>query len=324
MDAKLLFEIRHLTKVFSAGSILGRKKILAVDDVSLSMPVKPEILSLVGESGSGKTTIARLILGFLKPTSGEIIYKGKSVTRMNKKERMNYLKEVQAVFQDPYGSFNPLRKVDYVLLTPIKKFKLTTSKEETYELITKSLEAVGLRSEEVLGKYPKELSGGQRQRIMLARAFLMRPQLLIADEPVSMLDASLRAGVLKIIFNLKNNLGVSFIYITHDLSTAHYISDKMAILYQGSIMEEGSAKRIVEEPMHPYTKLLIESIPMPDPKSRWQERLEIEKIELLSKSGISKSCKFSNRCSKKMDICTQKRPPMFDVNGVKVSCWLYQ
>ncbi len=325
MDYENLLETRHLTKVFSLGGLFRRKRLVAVDDVSLSMPAeKPIILTLAGESGSGKTTTARLILGFMKPTSGEIVYCGKNIWAMNRENQRNYRKEVQAIFQDPYGSFNPLRKVNSVLTTPIKKFKLTNSKGETYELITRSLEAVGLRSEEVLGKYPHQLSGGQRQRIMLARAFLLRPKLLIADEPVSMLDASLRAGVLKVMLNLKENESISFIYITHDLSTAHYLSDKIIIMYLGSIVEAGSAESIVKEPLHPYVKLLIGSIPIPDPKHKWQERLELPKTELSSQSKLIKGCKFFDRCTESMEICTKERPMLESVrNGHWVACYLY-
>jgi len=320
-----LLEVNHLTKTFTVGGLFRKRGLIAVDDVSFRISTeRPVIFTLAGESGSGKTTTARLILGFLEPTSGEIMYRGKNIWAMSKEEFKSYRKEVQAIFQDPYGVFNPLLKVDGVLKTPIKKFKVANPGKEANDLISQSLEVVGLKPEEVLGKYPHQLSGGERQRIMVARAFLLRPKIIIADEPVSMLDASLRAGVLKLMLSLKENLGISFIYITHDLSTAHYISDKIIIMYLGSIVEMGSADRIVKEPLHPYVQLLTGSIPIPDPKYRWKERLELPKTEL-STQLKSESCKFYDRCPERMDKCIKERPRLVDVGGdYWVACHLHR
>lgn len=316
-----MIEVRNLTKVFTSG-FLKKTRIVAVDNVSFKLYDKsPTILTLAGESGSGKTTIAKLILGFIKPTKGEVLYKGKNIWKMSNTEWKEYRKNVQAVFQDPYSSFNPLKKVDNVLWTPIKKFKITRSKDEALELINKSLEAVGLRSNEVLGKYPHELSGGQRQRLLLARAFLIKPSLIVADEPVSMIDASLRANILNLMLDLKKKLGVSFIYITHDLSTAHYVSDQIIILYRGSIMEMGAADKVIYSPKHPYTKILIESIPVPDPSRRWRKKIVIPetRLEQIKSSG----CKFYNRCPVKTAKCITPPPLIKIEENHWVACHRY-
>ena len=311
-------EVRNLTKRFNGFA--------AVDNVTFSMPLeKPEILCLAGESGSGKTTIGRLILGFYKPTSGEILYKGKNIKNMNRREMRMYRREVQAVFQDPFASFNPLYTVDHALLTPILKFNLANSKEEARNLMFKSLESVGLDAESVLGKYPRELSGGQRQRIMLARALLIKPRLIIADEPVSMIDASLRADILNVMKDMKDKWNISFIYITHDLSTANYISDEIIVLFSGSIMEKGPIDKVIEEPLHPYVQLLISSIPIPNPKMRWTDKIELSKREVSSEAISIKGCKFYSRCPRRMKKCSEEKPALRDVgSGHCVACFLYQ
>jgi len=320
-----LLEARHLTKIFQIRSGLRKKKYLkAVDDVSFTIGGdQPIILSLAGESGSGKSTIARMILGLLKPTSGEVLYKDKNIHEMSTKEWYNYLKEVQAVFQDPYSVYNPFYKVDHVLYQPIKNLKLATSKEEAYELVVRSLKAVGLSPEEVLGKYPHQLSGGQRQRIMLARAFLIKPQIIVADEPVSMIDASLRSGILNILLDFKKE-GMSCLFITHDLSVAYYLSDAIIILYKGRVVEKGSSEAVIKNPAHPYTQLLISSVPIPNPKKKWKERLELKVVDLAESVASDKTCAFYERCSQSMKICAKSPPQLVSIDkDHQVACHLY-
>ena len=316
MNSENILEVRRLTKVFSSGGLLSKRRIVAVDDVSFTMPsAKPVVLTLAGESGSGKTTIARLILGFLNPTSGKILYQGRDVSEMSGKEWMKNRKEVQAVFQDPFGAFNPLHKVDRVLFIPVRKFHLANSKDRTFDLISKSLEVVGLRADEILGKYPHQLSGGQRQRIMLARAFLIRPKLIVADEPVSMIDASLRANILNVMLSLREKWKMSFLYITHDLSTARHVSDNIIVLYQGSVVEMGPVDKIATAPSHPYVQLLIDSVPIPDPEKRWQDRIELPQMELTSQSQEWRGCKFYSRCPKRSEVCAEERPNLTEMDS---------
>ena len=242
---------------------------------------------------------------------------------MNRRDWKTFRREIQAVFQDPYGAFNTLRKVDRVLVVPIRKFKLASSREEEKELIIKALEAVGLSADEVLGKYPDELSGGQRQRVMLARAFLLRPRLIIADEPVSMVDASIRANILNNILDLKRKWGISFLYITHDLATAKYMSDIIIIMYRGSIVEMGYTDRVILNPLHPYAQLLIESVPEPNPNKRWEKHIKLPTIELHKQSIRVKGCKFYSRCPMRKKLCASERPRLIMVRGRLVACHLY-
>jgi ABC-type oligopeptide transport system ATPase subunit len=220
-DNILLIEARNVTKIFGGG-LFDKTRTLAVDNISMVIDTEaPSITALVGESGSGKTTLARLLLGRIAPTEGAVLYRGQDLEKLSRGEKKTFLRDVQVIFQDPDGVYNPFYKVDHVLTTPIAKFKLASSREERRELMENMLREVGLRPEEVLGRHPHQLSGGQRQRIMVARALLLKPSLILADEPVSMIDASLRATVLKSLRQLNEEFGISLLYITHDLATAY-------------------------------------------------------------------------------------------------------
>ncbi len=236
----------------------------------------PQIVSLVGQSGSGKSTIARNILGLQKPTSGTISYDGKDIFKLSRSEYDDYRRNVQPVFQDPYSIFNPFYRVDRVLWKAVKKFNLTKDRAKGLAMIEESLNAVSLDPAGVLGRYPHQLSGGQRQRIMLARIHMLRPAFVIADEPVSMLDAQIRKTFLDILLNFRRDHGMTTLFITHDLSTVYYLGGEVMVINKGTIVERGAVDQVMHEPSHPYTRLLLDSIPQPDPDQRWTNRIEVD------------------------------------------------
>jgi oligopeptide/dipeptide ABC transporter ATP-binding protein len=317
-----LLEFKNVTKTYSRG-LLSRVSTTALNDISLKLETEqPTIMTVAGESGSGKTTLAMLLLGFITPTSGQILYKGKNIQTLRGEERMLFRREVQAVFQDPFAVFNPFYTVDHLLSVPIDRFKLAKSKSEARAIMVDALTAVGLRPGDVLGRFPHQLSGGQRQRINVARALVLRPKLLVADEPVSMVDASLRANILETLRGLQRNHGVSIIYITHDLTTAYHIAKSIIVLYRGSVMEAGDVDAVIKTPQHPYTRLLVDSIPWPDINRRWGET-EIKAKEMELSDHVS-GCKFSSRCPFVMDKC-KEIPPLFRLNQHQAaSCYLFE
>jgi oligopeptide/dipeptide ABC transporter ATP-binding protein len=320
-----LLEVRNVTQIYGGGFLKGKKEAVALRDFSLVVQEEPAtITTIAGESGSGKTTLASAILGFITPTSGEVLYRGQNISEMNKRERLGYRQEVQAIFQDPYEVYNPFYRIHHTFDQVIKRFKLTGAKGSARDRIEDALKLVGLRGDEVLEKYPHQLSGGQRQRIMIARAYLLRPRLMVADEPVSMVDASLRAMILDIMMRMRDEYGISFLYITHDLSTAYQIGDEIFILYSGTIAERGETTRVINDPKHPYVQLLVSSVPVPDPSVRWGE------IDLPSEEGAaadtSSGCLYYPRCPHRMDRCLEAHPPLFSVDGPEheASCYLYE
>jgi len=320
-----LLEACNVTKVFSSGGFFKRKETVALENVSLSIKESsPSITGVVGETGSGKTTLARLLLGFIAPTEGEVLYKGRDLQKMSRDERLEFRREVQVIFQDPFEVYNPFYKVDHVLTTPVTKFHLARSKSEARKLIEHALQAIGLQPEETLGRYPHQLSGGQRQRIMVARASLLKPRIILADEPVSMVDASLRATILESLRKLNQQFGISLLYITHDLTTAYQISDNIIVLYQGSVVEVGDAELVIKNPQHPYTRLLVASIPVSDPDRSWgQDSTPV----LVSKTStkLNRGCKFVDRCPFAMPVCRENPPPFFQTDGYRaVRCYLYK
>lgn len=316
-----LLELRNVSKVYTRG-LTHAHPTVALREMSLTLKDdEPTILTVAGESGSGKTTLAMLLLGFIDPTMGEILYKGRNIMSLTGAERLAYRREVQAVFQDPFAVFNPFYTVDHLLTVPIRQFKLARSKAQARSLMEEALTAVGLRPEDVLGRFPHQLSGGQRQRINVARALLLRPRLLIADEPVSMVDASLRANILETLRNLQRDYGVSIIYITHDLTTAYHIAKSIIVLYRGSVMEAGDVDAVIKSPQHPYTQLLVDSIPWPNLDQRWGEHPIIARES--GSGGSSGACPFMSRCPKAMDIC-KTRPPLYQITASQVAaCYLH-
>ncbi len=318
-----LLEARNVTKVFSSG-VGERTETVALRHFTFGIDAtRPSITGVVGESGSGKSTMARLLLGLETPTEGSVLYQGQDLRRLRGADHRRYRQNVQAIFQDPFESFNSLYKVDHVLEVPLKKFGLAHTNQEVRRLMVDALLAVGLRPEETLGRYPHQLSGGQRQRIMVARALMLNPKLIIADEPVSMIDASLRAGVLASLRQLRDEYGISLVYITHDLTTAYQICDGIIVLYRGYVAEAGDAALVVKDPQHPYTQLLVSSIPWPDPDRLWAAEQEPSPLAAAAHSG--RGCPFAARCPHTFDRCLQDAPPFFQTDPRRAAtCYLHQ
>ncbi|MEM8591133.1 MAG: ABC transporter ATP-binding protein [Pseudomonadota bacterium] len=254
----------------------------------------PQIISIVGQSGSGKSTMCSIMLGFNPPSQGRVLFEGQDVARMSAAQSLEFRKNVQAVFQDPYACFNPFYRVNHALKFPFNQFGLAKSEAHTQQAMEEACAAVGLDPDLVLTRYPHQLSGGQRQRLIVARALMLSPKLLIADEPVSMVDASLRATILSNIYDLKDKYGISILYITHDLATAYHVSDYVMVLFKGHVVEAGPPKEVIGAPQHPYTQLLIDSIPWPDLDRSWGEhgwdpdekRAEAEKAAAVMRGDI--------------------------------------
>ncbi len=317
-----LLEARNVTKVFGGG-LFSKNVTVALRDFSLGFPEeRPSITAVVGESGSGKTTLARLLLGLVIPTQGEVEYKGKDVHRMSGEERRTFRREVQVIFQDPYEVYNPFYRVDHVLTTPVDKFKLASSRTEARELVEDALRSVGLRPEETLGRFPHQLSGGQRQRVMVARALLLKPKVILADEPVSMVDASLRATILASLRDLNQQLGITLIYITHDLTTAYQVGENIVVLYRGMVAEAGDVELVVPDPKHPYTRLLVSSIPLPSVDRKWSSE---PPPALATVPEAHAGCPFASRCPSGMPVCLEAVPPLYRVDEHRVAaCYLYR
>lgn len=255
----MLLEAKNLWKTYHVG-LFRRKVIEAVRNISFNVD-SSKFVSLVGESGSGKTTAAKVILRLLRPTSGSVMFEGKDVWSLKTiNELRSYWKNVHGIFQDPYAPYNPLHKIDRVLYQVFTLMSQSNTDRES--IVKEALKEVGLRPQDILGKYPHELSGGQRQRIMIARCYMLQPKLILADEPVSMIDASTRASILNLFIKLRDEHKTSVIFITHDVGLAYYVSDEILIMYKGSVVEKGSPDDIITRPQDPYTKRLIEDIPL--------------------------------------------------------------
>lgn len=317
-----LLSVRNAKKSFHLGGILAGKEIIAVNEVSLSLLAdKPEIVAIIGESGSGKTTLSRMILGLLLPNSGTIELEGQDVHAMKGRQAsMDYMRRVQPIFQNPFETFNPLNRVDSFLLATAKNYYPKDKPELVRERTDMALKAVGLSLEEVANRYPHELSGGQLQRASIARAIIPNPKILVADEPVSMVDASLRMSIVNLFQDLKNKLGTSIIYITHDLATAYYISDRIAIIHKGYFVEQGETAPILDHPKHPYTKLLVESTLDPRPGVTSVTDGEVSTGD---EEYLAVGCKFAARCPRVMDLCRTTQPGVTTEGAWNVRCHLY-
>ena len=320
-----LLDVQHVTVEFHIGGFVGGTVLTAVNDISFSLDSdKPEILTLAGESGSGKTTLSRLLLRDLEPTRGKVLFEGRDVSTIRKRSEFSeFMKKVQPVFQNPFETFSPLRRVDAYLFDTAMNFKMASNRREAAIIVDDALRNVGLSLDEVRQRYPHELSGGQIQRVSVARALISKPKLILADEPVSMVDASLRMEIVNLFQKLRDEQNVSVIYITHDLATAYYISDRIGIMLRGYVVESGPVEDVLERPAHPYTQLLKESVPEPAPKEResWAKHITLGTTEVKEYGRVG--CKFAGRCPHVMDICRKADPPDVQVGHQTVKCYLY-
>lgn len=316
-------DVRHLTKRFPVGGLMSKSQVHALEDVSFTIP-KGQVVALVGESGSGKSTTARVLARLIEPTSGELLYNGRDVFKDEPRHAsLTYRADVQMVFQDPFGSLNPAHPIRYLLERPLKIHKKVKSRRELNDRIDELLTTVGLQpTGEVAAKYPYQLSGGQRQRVAFARALAVEPKVMLADEPVSMLDVSIRVGILNLMERLKEERGISFLYITHDIASARYIGDQTNVMYAGRMVESAESIELIDQPAHPYTKLLLSAVPNP------QAGLRIDQAsargEIPSLLDPPPGCPFAPRCPHAMDVCRQVMPGISVVGSRHwVRCHLY-
>lgn len=315
-----ILEINNLKKYFRLkGSLVSKGKTLkAVDGVSFDL-YRGETLGLVGESGSGKSTVGRTILHLLKPTDGQILYQGKDISSIRGEELRNMRKNMQMIFQDPYASLNPRMTIGEAIIEPLISHDLC-NRNDAENRVLEILDLVGL-DEDYYHRFPHQFSGGQRQRVGIARALALDPEIIVADEPVSALDVSVQAQIINLFKDLQEEFGFSYLFIAHDLSVVKYLSDRIAVMYLGEIMELCDKNELFDNPLHPYTISLLSAIPVPDPRHK-DERI-ILKGDIPSPVNPPKGCKFNNRCFKKMEICEKIHPEMIEINGHKVRCHLY-
>ena len=317
--AEKLLEVKGVSKIFRIGGMLSRKKIVAVDDVSLEIEAgKPVILSIVGESGCGKSTLCKMILRLHQADLGSITLLGHNYADKKGYDPRQFKLDVQPIFQNPYETFSMRKTVDSYLYNTALRLGIAKNRAEADKLIDDTLHSVGMSLQVVQGKYMTQFSGGELQRISIARALITRPKLIIADEPVAAIDASMKMNIVNLFKELKEKYQVSFIYITHDLSTAYYVSDYIATLYRGGLIECGPAKEIMDNPAHPYTELLMNAVPRVGDK--WKEDLVMPDME--DKEYSITYCKFAPRCQYATEECRKGRPQMIDLGGErKVLCF---
>ena len=319
-----LLAVHHLTKHFPVGGFIKIRHVHAIEDVSFTVE-SGQVVALVGESGSGKSTTIRLIARLIQATGGEILFHGKNVYKTEpKKATLAYRRQVQMIFQDPFSSLNAVYTVEHHLARPLIVHHLTKDRQHLQQRIYELLSIVGLDpAPEIARRYPHQLSGGQRQRVAIARALAVAPDLILADEPISMLDVSIRMGILNLIARFKEELGIAYLYVTHDLASARYIGDKILVMYAGHMVEGGSSEEIMAHPAHPYTRLLLSAVP--DPHAGLRTNKDIgARGEVPSLIDPPPGCPFAARCTHVMDICRQSMPQTVDVDpGHWVRCHLF-
>lgn len=322
---KPMMKVENLTKHFQTGGVLSKRVVKAVREASFDLH-KAHVLALVGESGSGKSTIIRMLAQLYVPTAGKVIFQDADTTELKgRKKKLEYLSKVQMIFQDPYSSLNPAHPIGYQLERPFHVHgNAAKTKQGRREQVLELLEKVALTPpEQYIDKYPHQLSGGQRQRITIARALAVEPSIILADEPISMLDVSIRLGILNLMGTLRKESDISFLYVTHDLASARYFSDEIMVMYAGFIVEKADSESLIMDPRHPYTKLLLSAVPNPE-KGLRTEATDIEG-EIPDLAELGEGCPFTPRCPKVMDQCWNTMPPVTQAEDQRwVRCYLYE
>jgi len=325
MENKPLLQLENISMVFERkeGLFAPPVKVGAVVDVNVTLN-SGEIIALVGESGCGKTTMGKVVTGLLHPSEGRVLFKGVDIKQMNRAQYDEFRNGVQMVQQDSYAALNPTRTIFQSLSAPILEKKIVKNKAEARERVSELLKTVELNPpEQYLDKYPHQLSGGQRQRILLARAISLKPKIIVADEPVSMIDVSLRIAVLNLMASLNKKLGIAFIYITHDLATARYIANngKIVVMYLGKIVETGNVTEVLNEPKHPYLQALVSAVPVPDPRVAKSKRsLPLKSVEMPNPANPPKGCRFNPRCPFAFKKCEEVEPELYKYGNGLAAC----
>jgi peptide/nickel transport system ATP-binding protein len=323
-DQEPLLRVDRMSRHFKIGNALSRHTLHAVDDMSFRVGER-EIVAIAGESGSGKSTVARVLAMIYKSTSGEIYFQGKPLSAIrSRRERLRYSGLVPMVFQDPFASINPVFRVSHAVMRALKLHRPELTRAQWESEAVRVFDAVGLNpGAEVLQRYPHELSGGQRQRVGFAQALAMRPKLILADEPVSMLDVSIRIGLLNLMKQLRDEQGVSIIYITHDIASARYVADRLIVMYAGQIAESGPVEDVLRNPRHPYTQLLLSAVP--DPKAELNVAAETDRGEPPKVINPAPGCRFRWRCPLAIDICHEVTPQLMELSpGHEAACHVAQ
>lgn len=320
---KVLVESVNLVKEFeiSGGTFFGKNKpvVHATSNVNIQI-MEGETFALVGESGCGKSTLGRLFLRLLEPTGGFIKYEGININELKGEEMREMRKKMQIIFQDPYASINPRMNVYNIIAEPLVTHKVCSSKEETMEKVKELMSKVGIRPE-FINRYPHQFSGGQRQRIGIARALALQPKLIVCDEPVSALDVSIQSQILNLLHDLQEEYGLTYLFISHDLSVVRYISDRVCVMFLGKVCEIGNTEEIFKDPLHPYTKFLIDAVPKPDPMLRKEDK-QLLQGEIPSPVNPPSGCRFHTRCPFTKDICKEQEPEMKTIRGRQAACHL--
>ncbi len=314
--SEVLLEARNLSKNFPAAR---RQTVHAVSDVSLVLH-EGETLGLVGESGCGKSTLGRMLLHLIRPTSGEVLFRGTPTAGLSDADFMKYRRKLQMVFQDPYASLNPRMDVRDLIAEPLETYRVHATREETTRHVLELMETVGLPGA-YLHRYPHQFSGGQRQRIAIARAIAPDPELIVCDEPVSALDVSIQNQILNLLKKLQQSRGLAYLFISHDLSVIRYISDRIAVMYLGKICETGSTEDVFRTPLHPYTRFLTASVPLPDPHRR-EDPLPILSDEIPGPLKPPAGCPFHTHCPYAAERCAREEPKLRDAGGRQTACHL--